>query len=92
MLAELLIDNFDRHPEDLKWLLTVIAKFELRGYIEALEKALIILSELKSKKGDVDTAIKMISKLQELAYEKLDIILSDGEVELLISGIKSPKS
>jgi len=91
MLADVFIDNMDVF-ENLREVVKSLALAELRGYIEALEKALIILSELKSKKGDVDTAIKMISKLQELAYEKLDIILSDGEVELLISSIKSPKS
>ena len=91
MLANVFIDNMDV-SENLREVVKSLALAELRGYIEALEKALIILSELKSKKGGVDTAIKMISKLQELAYEKLDIILSDGEVELLISSIKSPKS
>jgi len=91
VLANVFIDNMDV-SEKLREVVKSLALAELMGYIEALEKALIILSELKSKKGGVDTAIKMISKLQELAYEKLDIILSDGEVELLISSIKSPKS
>jgi len=90
MLADVFIDNMDV-SENLREVVKSLALAELRGYIEALEKALIILSELKSKKGDVDTAIKMISKLQELAYERLDIIIGE-EVESLISSVKSPKS
>jgi len=87
MLTELLIDNLDRHPEDLKELAKVVARFEIIGYIIALERVLLILSEIKDSKKDLDTAIKLISELQTLAYEKLSIIESH-ELELQILKIK----
>lgn len=74
MLANVFVDNVDKHPEDFRELIKVIAKFEVLGYIEALERVLIVLTKTKN----LEEAKEQISMLKEIAYEKLNIILKDS--------------
>lgn len=86
MLADIFIDVRNDN-ESLRETIRSLAIAELRGYLEALEKALLILSHVKDKVRDgnaIDVAISLISELQSWASEKLDIILEDGDVEILI--------